>query len=64
MRDWNEAARQLAEQVTATAPEWYDAVCATPRHVLVPRWWKPIPDSYPFAWGLVTPEQPREVYAD
>lgn len=64
MRDWNEAARKLAEQITATAPEWHDAVCATPRHVLVPRWWEAIPDSYPFAWGLVTAELGGEVYTD
>jgi protein-L-isoaspartate O-methyltransferase len=64
VRDWNEAARKLAEQITATAPEWHDAVCATPRHVLVPRWWEAIPDSYPFAWGLVTAELGGEVYTD
>lgn len=50
-----------------TAPEWYEAVCATPRHVLVPRWWEPIPDSYPFVWGVLAPDQERpwaQVYAD
>ncbi len=65
--DWTDAARKLAAQVTAAAPEWHDSVCSTPRHQLVPRWWEPIPDSYPFAWGLRTPdpEQPwAQVYGD
>ncbi|MFI5694838.1 methyltransferase domain-containing protein [Kribbella sp. NPDC051586] len=67
MTDWTDAARKLAEEVTATAPEWYDSVTSTPRHQLVPRWWEPIPDSYPFAWGLRTPRPDHpwaEVYAD
>lgn len=67
MTDWTEAARKLADEVTAAAPEWHDSVSSTPRHQLVPRWWEPIPDSYPFAWGLRTPQpdQPwAEVYAD
>lgn len=67
MTDWTDAARKLAEEVTATAPEWYDSVSSTPRHQLVPRWWEPIPDSYPFAWGLRTPQpdQPwAQVYGD
>lgn len=67
MTDWTDAARKLAEDVTATAPEWHDSVSSTPRHQLVPRWWEPIPDSYPFAWGLRTAQQDypwAEVYAD
>ncbi|MGW6194819.1 methyltransferase domain-containing protein [Kribbella sp. NPDC055110] len=67
MTDWTEAARKLADQVTAAAPEWHDSVSSTPRHQLVPRWWEPIPDSYPFAWGLRTPlpDHPwAEAYAD
>ncbi|MER7247008.1 methyltransferase domain-containing protein [Kribbella sp. NPDC000426] len=67
MTDWTDAARKLADQVTATAPEWHDSVGSTPRHQLVPRWWEPIPDSYPFAWGLRTPQpnhQWAEIYAD
>lgn len=65
--DWTDAARKLADEVTAAAPEWHDSVSSTPRHQLVPRWWEPIPDSYPFAWGHRTPQpdQPwAEVYAD
>jgi protein-L-isoaspartate O-methyltransferase len=54
--DWTDAARKLAVEATAAAPEWYDSVCSTPRHQLVPRWWEPIPDSYPFAWGLREPD--------
>ncbi|WP_432947219.1 methyltransferase domain-containing protein [Kribbella sp. CA-253562] len=67
MTDWTDAARKLAEEITAAAPEWHDSVSSTPRHQLVPRWWEPIPDSYPFAWGLRTPQpdQPwAETYAD
>lgn len=56
MNDWVEAARKLAAQVTATAPEWRWSVCATPRHVLVPKWWETIPDTYPFEWSLCTPD--------
>jgi protein-L-isoaspartate O-methyltransferase len=65
--DWTDAARKLAAEITGAAPEWYDSVCSTPRHQLVPRWWEPIPDSYPFAWGLRTPaaENPwAMVYSD
>jgi protein-L-isoaspartate O-methyltransferase len=65
--DWTDAARKLADEITAAAPEWYDSVCSTPRHHLVPRWWEPIPDSYPFAWGLREPhpEKPwAQVYSD
>ncbi|TCC20000.1 methyltransferase domain-containing protein [Kribbella sindirgiensis] len=67
MTDWTDAARKLADEITAAAPEWHDSVSSTPRHQLVPRWWEPIPDSYPFAWGLRTPhpDQPwAEIYAD
>jgi protein-L-isoaspartate O-methyltransferase len=54
--DWTEAARKLAAQVTTTAPEWHDAVCATPRHELVPRWWDRIRNSPTFEWKLLTPD--------
>lgn len=67
MTDWTDAARKLAAEITGTAPEWHDAVCATPRHQLVPRWWEPVPDSYPFVWGLRAPDpvQPwARVYGD
>ncbi|MFI2431232.1 methyltransferase domain-containing protein [Streptomyces sp. NPDC018693] len=52
---WREAARALADQVTADAPEWHAAVCATPRHLLVPRWWERIPESPAEEWSLVVP---------
>lgn len=67
MNDWGEAARKLAAQVTATAPEWRESVGATPRHVLVPKWWETIPETYPFAWGLRTPDATEpwaKTYAD
>ena len=67
MNNWNDAARKLAAQVAATAPEWHSAVCATPRHLLVPRWWQIVPGTYPFEWELITPNQEQpwaQVYAD
>jgi protein-L-isoaspartate O-methyltransferase len=65
--DWTEAARKLAAQVTAAAPEWHDAVVATPRHVLVPKWWDRIRNSATFEWNLVTPDPSdpwASVYSD
>ncbi|GAB3922712.1 methyltransferase domain-containing protein [Kribbella albertanoniae] len=66
MTDWTEAADKLATQVTSNAPEWRDAVTATPRHVLVPRWWEPT-RKHPFEWQLVTPDAAdplSQVYSD
>lgn len=37
--DWRPRAASLADNVTADAPQWRDAVAETPRHLLVPRWW-------------------------
>ncbi|MFJ6214569.1 methyltransferase domain-containing protein [Streptomyces sp. NPDC092296] len=51
---WTDAAKRLADTVTANAPEWHEAVRNTPRHHLVPRWWQRIPDSPAEAWGLVS----------
>jgi len=65
--DWTEAARKLAAQVTATAPEWHDAVVATPRHLLVPKWWDRIRNSPTLEWKLVTPDASdpwASVYSD
>lgn len=64
---WTDAARKLAAQVTGEAPEWFEAVRSTPRHLLVPRWWEGVADSYPFVWGLRVPERERpwaQVYGD
>ncbi len=66
MTDWIEAADKLAAQVTSNAPEWRDAVTATPRHVLVPRWWEPTRNR-PFEWKVVTPDAADpwgQVYSD
>ncbi|MFB6726341.1 methyltransferase [Kribbella sp. NPDC056345] len=66
MSDWTEAADKLAAQVTSDAPEWRDAVSATPRHVLVPRWWEPT-RKRPFEWQLVAPDAAdpwSRVYSD
>jgi protein-L-isoaspartate O-methyltransferase len=50
---WTEAAKTLADKVTAGAPEWREAVGETPRHLLVPRWWERIPDSPAEEWELI-----------
>ncbi|WP_159042136.1 methyltransferase domain-containing protein [Streptomyces sp. TP-A0875] len=50
---WSEAARALADKVTANAAEWHEAVSVTPRHLLVPRWWERIPNSPAEEWDLV-----------
>jgi protein-L-isoaspartate O-methyltransferase len=54
---WTEAAKALADKVTADAPEWHEAVSATPRHLLVPRWWERVPNSPAEEWGLTAPPQ-------
>ncbi len=67
MTYWTEVARKFAAGITGAAPEWYEAVCGTPRHLLVPRWWEPVPDSYPFVWELEAPDPERSwarVYSD
>jgi protein-L-isoaspartate O-methyltransferase len=54
--DWSDAARKLADSVTTDAPEWHEAVSSTPRHSLILRWWKRIPDSPAEEWALISPE--------
>ncbi|AJT64866.1 hypothetical protein T261_3196 [Streptomyces lydicus] len=54
---WTEAARALADKVTAEAPEWHDAVSNTPRHLLVPRWWERVPNSPAEEWDLIAPPE-------
>lgn len=66
---WREAAAALAGTVTAVAPGWYDAVRSTPRHLLVPRWWRRVPDSPGQEWELVSlpgdsPDLLHAAYAD
>ncbi|MFH8990894.1 methyltransferase domain-containing protein [Streptomyces sp. NPDC017940] len=39
MTTWDEHAAQLADTVTHPRSRWRDAIRATPRHLLVPRWW-------------------------
>ncbi|MFK4089233.1 methyltransferase domain-containing protein [Kribbella sp. NPDC020789] len=56
MTDWIEPADKLAAQVAGEAPEWRDAVAATPRHLLVPKWWEPVKNSFAFEWELVSPD--------
>ncbi|QES42332.1 protein-L-isoaspartate(D-aspartate) O-methyltransferase [Streptomyces venezuelae] len=59
---WTDAARALADKVTADAPGWHEAVSNTPRHKLVPRWWQRIPDSIAQEWALVSsPESSAEL---
>ncbi|MFD3562156.1 methyltransferase domain-containing protein [Streptomyces sp. NPDC058686] len=66
---WTEAAKALADKVTAAAPAWHDAVSKTPRHLLVPRWWRRIPNSPTQEWELVdlpedSPERLHAAYTD
>jgi protein-L-isoaspartate O-methyltransferase len=66
---WVDAAKALADKVTADAHEWHDAVSATPRHVLLPRWWRRIPHSPAEEWELVghdldPTDRIRAVYTD
>ncbi|MFJ8310880.1 MULTISPECIES: methyltransferase domain-containing protein [unclassified Streptomyces] len=66
---WAEAATSLADKVTADAPAWHDAVANTPRHRLVPHWWKRIPNSPMEEWELVglpegSPERLHAAYTD
>ena len=38
--DWEPRAQRLADQVTDPPSRWRAPVAATPRHLLVPRWWQ------------------------
>ncbi|MCQ8192172.1 methyltransferase domain-containing protein [Streptomyces rugosispiralis] len=60
---WTDAARALADKVTANAAEWHEAVSVTPRHLLVPQWWERIPNSPAEEWELVahTEDAPARV---
>ncbi|MEV0266525.1 methyltransferase domain-containing protein [Streptomyces sp. NPDC050617] len=66
---WAEAASALADEVTVGAPDWHEAVSSTPRHLLVPRWWRRVADSPTQEWGLVdlpagSPQSLRAAYSD
>ncbi|MEV5569307.1 methyltransferase domain-containing protein [Spirillospora sp. NPDC052269] len=37
---WETHAQALAAKVTHPGSRWWGAVCSTPRHLLVPRWWE------------------------
>ena len=57
--DWSGRAEQLAAVVSAESPEWAPAVASTPRHMLVPRWWRPNTDYS--SWDLIDgPAAPDE----
>ncbi|MFC4032621.1 methyltransferase domain-containing protein [Streptomyces polygonati] len=67
--EWTEAAKALADKVTAEAPAWHDAVSNTPRHLLVPRWWQRVPDSPMREWDVVdlpddSPVRLQAAYSD
>jgi protein-L-isoaspartate O-methyltransferase len=47
--DWNGHATRLAADVTHPASRWRPAVAGTPRHLFVPRWWRPDGES---GWEL------------
>ncbi|UXY29468.1 methyltransferase domain-containing protein [Streptomyces sp. HUAS TT20] len=66
---WTDAAKVLADEVTANATAWHDAVSNTPRHLLVPRWWQRVPNSPEQEWELViladdSAERLHATYAD
>ncbi|MFE5742205.1 methyltransferase domain-containing protein [Streptomyces celluloflavus] len=66
---WTGAAEALADEVTAGAPAWHDAVRNTLRHLLVPRWWRRIPNSPAREWELAdlaedSPERLHAAYTD
>jgi len=66
---WANAARALADKVTTDVREWHEAVSATPRHVLLPQWWRRIPNSPSEEWeltghGMDLVDRMAAVYAD
>lgn len=66
---WCQAAIALADKITVDAPGWHDAVAATPRHGLVPRWWRQVPESPRGEWELIdypigSPERLPATYSD
>ncbi|MCI0686898.1 MAG: methyltransferase domain-containing protein [Sporichthyaceae bacterium] len=38
--EWKRHAERLAAEVTYPRSRWYGPIAATPRHLLVPRWWE------------------------
>lgn len=52
---WTEAAKSLADKVTADSPGWHGAVSTTPRHLLVARWWERVPHSPAEEWERNAP---------
>ena len=40
LMDWTPHAERLAAEVTYPQSRWYGPITATPRHLLVPRWWQ------------------------
>jgi protein-L-isoaspartate O-methyltransferase len=61
---WRQAATALADKVTAAAPDWHRAVSDTPRHLLVPRWWRRIPNSPAQEWELGSPPEDSPEFLD
>ncbi|WP_030454713.1 methyltransferase domain-containing protein [Herbidospora cretacea] len=63
--DWRPHARRLADQVTHPGSRWREAVAGTPRHLLVPAWWRPGADGWTACRGS-SDEQAwlRHAYAD
>ncbi|QMU80553.1 protein-L-isoaspartate(D-aspartate) O-methyltransferase [Streptacidiphilus sp. PB12-B1b] len=43
--DWEPRAAALADEVVHPSSPWHGAVAATPRHLLVPRWWRYLADE-------------------
>jgi protein-L-isoaspartate O-methyltransferase len=41
MNDWEQRARWLADETAGRDSRWHAPIAATPRHLLVPNWWRP-----------------------
>jgi protein-L-isoaspartate O-methyltransferase len=45
MDNWQARAAALAEAVVHPSSRWHTPIAHTPRHLLVPRWWRYLPDE-------------------
>ena len=43
--DWRPRAAALADEVVHPSSRWHEPICRTPRHLMVPRWWRYLPDE-------------------
>ncbi|TKK88006.1 methyltransferase domain-containing protein [Herbidospora galbida] len=63
--NWRQHAHRLADQVTHPGSRWREAVAETPRHLLVPAWWRPGAEGWTACRGSSDEEGwLRHTYAD